>query len=164
MPLSAAQREQTEKNIRAAIDRLLAGHIPADGGCDAKTLAREAGISRAALYRTYPHLKDEFERRRDAALQSAGHPDRREQRIARLTEQNTALKARLATTAEELRQARAGRQQALSALAAAADTIQQLRHRLAAAERRQAPRDGDRARLAILPQPQADPLAAGENQ
>lgn len=164
MPLSAAQREQAEKNIRAAIDRLLAGQIPADGGCDAKTLAREAGISRAALYRTYPHLKDEFERRRAAALERQGHPDQREQRITRLTEQNTALTARLTAAREELRQAKTDRQKALSALAAAADTIQQLRQRLAAAERRHAVPAGSRPRLAVLPVPQSGQPAPGESQ
>ncbi|MEU0283471.1 hypothetical protein [Streptomyces sp. NPDC006195] len=65
--LSHQQREQIERRIRAAIDRLLAGQIPPGGACDIKTLAREAGVSRAALYRTWGHLKDEFEKRRAAA-------------------------------------------------------------------------------------------------
>ncbi|MCX5012452.1 hypothetical protein OG765_15805 [Streptomyces sp. NBC_00555] len=55
------------RDVRAAIDRLLAGQIPAGGACDVKALAREAGISRASLYRTWGRLKDEFEKRRAAA-------------------------------------------------------------------------------------------------
>lgn len=75
MALSRTQRDQVERRIRAAIDRLLAGQIPHGGACDVKTLAREAGISRAALYRTWGHLKDEFEKRRAAAW-AAGAPAR----------------------------------------------------------------------------------------
>ena len=57
MTISDLQRQRTEDRIRAAIDRLLRGQIPPGGGCDVKTLAREAGVSRASLYRTYQHLK-----------------------------------------------------------------------------------------------------------
>lgn len=45
-----AERDQIEWRIRGAIDRLLTGHFPPGGACDVKTLAREAGISRASLY------------------------------------------------------------------------------------------------------------------
>ena len=61
MRTTAEQRRQTEQQIRAAADALLRGDIPPDGKCDVTTLARQAGVSRAALYRTYPHLKEEFE-------------------------------------------------------------------------------------------------------
>ena len=63
MPLTSQQRQQTEARIRAAADQLLRGDLPPGGRCDIKTLAHAAGISRAALYRTYPHLKEDFERR-----------------------------------------------------------------------------------------------------
>jgi hypothetical protein len=63
MPLTDQQRQQTEARIRAAADQLLRGDLPSGGRCDIKTLAATAGVSRAALYRTYPHLKDDFERR-----------------------------------------------------------------------------------------------------
>jgi hypothetical protein len=63
MTISQTQRQQTEERIRASMDRLLTGQIPADGNCDVKTLAKEAGVSRAALYRSYSHLKQEFEQR-----------------------------------------------------------------------------------------------------
>ncbi|TYR64288.1 MULTISPECIES: hypothetical protein [Streptomyces] len=67
MAMSLQQRDQIERRIRAAVDRLLAGQIPPGGACGVNTLAREAGISRASLYRTWGHLKDEFEKRRAAA-------------------------------------------------------------------------------------------------
>src|SRR5439155_6705317 len=88
MTISHTQRQQTEARIRAAADRLLAGAVPAGGKCDVKTLAAEAGVSRAALYRTYPHLKQEFEQRL-ARLRAAGQrPDPRDAQIARLTDEN----------------------------------------------------------------------------
>ncbi|MFC5204768.1 hypothetical protein [Streptomyces kaempferi] len=83
MALSHQRRDQIERRIRAAIDRLLAGQIPSGGACDVKTLSREAGISRASLYRTWGHLKDEFEKRRAAAWAAGQQPDPREARIAR---------------------------------------------------------------------------------
>jgi hypothetical protein len=55
-----------------------------------------------------------------------------------------------AQAAAELREERAARQQALSALAAADDTVQRLRRQLDAA-RRLSPRDGVRAALAAVP-------------
>ncbi|OKI28573.1 hypothetical protein A6A25_30620 [Saccharothrix sp. CB00851] len=77
MTISAAQRRNTEDRIRAAIDRLLRGQVPPGGGYDVKPLAAEAGVSRAALYRTYGHLKTEFEQRL-ARLRADGHqPDPR---------------------------------------------------------------------------------------
>jgi hypothetical protein len=124
-----------EQQIRAAIDRLLAGQLPPGGGCDVKTLAREAGISRAALYRTYGHLKEEFERRRQALLEAGNEPDPRERRLAALRERNSRLTSKLASTHAELRELRATHRQALSALAAADDTIQRLRRQLAEAHR-----------------------------
>ena len=42
-------------------EKFLRGELPPDGKRDVTTLARRAGISRAALYRSYPHLKAEFE-------------------------------------------------------------------------------------------------------
>ncbi|MGW4506883.1 hypothetical protein ACWENO_19840 [Streptomyces sp. NPDC004436] len=96
MALSQDQRAQTERRIRAAIDRLLAGQIPAGGACDVKTPARETGISRASLYQTWSHLKDEFEKRRAAAWAAGQQPDPREARIARLRDQNQRLTHKLA--------------------------------------------------------------------
>lgn len=49
---------------------------------DISTLARQAGVFRATLYRSYPHLKKQFEQD-IAALQSAGnHADPRDAQIA----------------------------------------------------------------------------------
>lgn len=130
MALSQDQRDQVERRIRAAIDRLLAGQIPAGGACDVKTLAREAGISRASLYRTWGHLKDEFEQRRTTA-QNAGHqPNPREARIARLRDLNQRLTSKLARTHTELTLLKERHRLLLSVLAAKDDELQRLRGEL----------------------------------
>ena len=78
MRTTPEQRRQAEQRIRAAADALLRGDIPPDGKCDITTLARQAGVSRAALYRSYPHLKEEFERRLAARSRQAEPPPTRE--------------------------------------------------------------------------------------
>ncbi|MEU5547163.1 hypothetical protein AB0G85_33105 [Streptomyces sioyaensis] len=134
MALSHQQRDQIERRIRAAIDRLLAGQIPPGGACDVKTLAREAGISRASLYRTWGHLKDEFEQRRAAAWAAGQQPDPREARIARLRDLNQRLTGKLAHTHThthtELTQLKERHRLLLSVLAAKDDELQRLRRQL----------------------------------
>lgn len=84
MRITEQQRQQTEDRIRAAADRLLNGQLPSGGKCDVKTLASEAGVTRAALYTTYLHLKEDFERRRDRLRDAGTIPDPREAQIGRL--------------------------------------------------------------------------------
>jgi AcrR family transcriptional regulator len=130
MALSHQQRDQIERRIRAAIDRLLAGQIPPGGACDVKTLAREAGISRASLYRTWGHLKDEFEKRRAAAWAVGQQPDPREARITRLRDLNQQLTSKLARSHTELRQLKERHRLLLSVLVAKDDELQRLRREL----------------------------------
>lgn len=135
MALSHQQREQIERRIRAAIDRLLAGQIPPGGACDVKALAREAGISRASLYRTWGLLKDEFEQRRAAAWAAGRQPDPREARIARLRDLNQQLTSKLARTHTEFNQLKERHQLLLSVLAAKDDELQRLRRELSTLSR-----------------------------
>ena len=96
MRITAEQRRQAGQRIRAAADALLRGDIPPDGKCDVTTLARQARVSRAALYRTYPHLKEEFEKRL-AALHTGGDaPDSRDAQITRLKAARDGLRQKLA--------------------------------------------------------------------
>jgi hypothetical protein len=127
MALSHQQRDQIERRIRAAIDRLLAGQIPSGGACDVKTLAREAGISRASLYRTWGHLKDEFEKRRAAAWAAGQQPDPREARITRLRDLNHRLTGKLARTHTQCNRLKERHQLLLSVLAAKDDELERLR-------------------------------------
>jgi uncharacterized protein YlxW (UPF0749 family) len=132
MTIIDTQRQQTEARIRAAADRLLAGNVPAGGRCDIKTLAAEAGVSRAALYRTYPHLKHEFEQRL-ARLRAAGqHPDPRDAQNARLTDENLKLHARVADLGQQISELTAFQTTAISQLAALHDELHRLRQLAAA--------------------------------
>ena len=76
--MAAEERHtETEGRIRAAMAQLLGGDIPEHLKCDVKSLCTLSGVPRATLYRSYPHLKAEFERARSDA-QTAGHqPDPR---------------------------------------------------------------------------------------
>ncbi|MYS37177.1 hypothetical protein [Streptomyces sp. SID4920] len=130
MALGHLQRDQIERRIRAAIDRLLAGQIPSGGACDVKTLAREAGISRASLYRTWGYLKDEFEERRAAAWAAGRQPDPREARIARLRDLNQRLTGKLARTHTEFNELKENHRLLLSVLAAKDNELQRLRREL----------------------------------
>lgn len=127
MTISQDQRKQVEDRIRAAMDRLLRGELPAGGKCDIKTLAAEAGVSRAALYRGYAHLKDEFDQRLQRIAAAEGRPDPRDARIDRLQHAHDELVARNADHRRELADADTFRTLAISRIAAQHDEIQRLR-------------------------------------
>jgi hypothetical protein len=130
MRTSPEQRRQAERRIRAASDALLRGDIPPDGKCDVTTLARQAEVSRAALYRSYPHLKEEFERRL-AALRAGGTaPDPRDAQITRLKTSNDQLRQKLADRDTAIRDLEQFRTLALSRLAAQHDEIRRLRRQV----------------------------------
>jgi AcrR family transcriptional regulator len=132
MRVTDEQRRRTEQQIRAAAGALLRGELPPDGKCDITTLARRAGISRAALYRSYPHLKAEFEQQL-ARLQADGHtPDPRDGQITRLKTENTELKQRIAQRDATITDLELFKTLATSRLAAQHDEI----HRLHAAAAR----------------------------
>lgn len=133
MRTSPEQRRQAEQRIRAAADALLRGDIPPDGKCDITTLARQARVSRAALYRTYPHLKEEFERRVAAARAAGDAPDPRDAQMARLKAGNDELRQKLAGRDAVLCDLEQFKVTALSRLAAQHDEITRLRRQAAAA-------------------------------
>lgn len=132
MTISPIQRRQAEDSIRAAMDRLLRGQIPSGGSCDITTLAREAGISRAALYRSYGHLKDEFTRRLTQMQADGNLPDPRAAQIVRLKDENANLRRRLLESEQQIAELTEFRITAISRLAAQHDEITQLRCALAA--------------------------------
>jgi hypothetical protein len=129
MRISAAQRTENENRIRAAMDRLLRGEIPPGGKCDIKTLAHEAAVDRTAFYgtRPYAHLRADFERRLSAMREVGEIPDPREAQIARLKEENTKLRERLAKSEQTIDELSDFRTQALARLAAQHEEIVRLR-------------------------------------
>lgn len=130
--LDQQARAQREATIRAAMDRMLRGEIPPGGKCDVKILAAASGITRAALYSTYLHLKEEFERRRDQVRDTGVIPDPREQQIERLKSQVDSLKKRLTAEEQQKAELTAFRVHAVSQLAAQHEEITRLRATLAA--------------------------------
>ncbi|WP_300014746.1 hypothetical protein [Pseudonocardia sp.] len=133
MRINEQQRRHTEDRIRAAADRLLGGHLPVGGRCDVKTLASDAGLSRAALYSTYRHLKDDFERRREQQRNAGQLSDPRDARIDRLQAQIAQLNTRVADRDRELTDLKAFRNEAVSRLAAQHDELLRLRQQAAQA-------------------------------
>ena len=95
MRTTDTQRRDIEERLRRAARALLRGDLPPGGKADITTLTQMAGISRAALYRSYPHIKAEFGQQL-AELRSAGQaPDPRDAQIQRLRHQNAELKRRI---------------------------------------------------------------------
>jgi len=127
MRTTPEQRRQAEQRIRAAADALLRGDIPPDGKCDITTLARQAGVSRAALYRSYPHLKEEFERRLAAVHARGTAPDPRDTQVTRLKAHNDEFRQKLTERDDAIRDLEQFRELALSRLAAQHDEITRLR-------------------------------------
>ena len=150
MPLTSQQRQQTEARIRAAAGQLLRGDLPPGGRCDIKTLASAAGVSRAALYRTYPRLKDEFEQRLAQARAAGQVSDPRDAQITRLKQEAQDLRQRLASRDAAIAELTGFKNLALSRLAAQHDELQQLQS--------QAARPGN---LRILPTRPPDPGTPG---
>jgi len=129
MRITAEQRAHNEQRIRATINRLLGGDIPADGACDIKTLARQSGVDRTAFYgtRPYAHLRVEFESRLQQAAQAGEVPDPRDAHIARLKRDLASLADRLAQSNQNIAELNRFKSLALSRLAAQHDEITQLR-------------------------------------
>jgi len=129
MRLSRQQRLDNETKIRAAMNRLLNGDLPPGGKCDIKTLARQAGVDRTAFYgsRPYAHLRTEFEQRLEELRQAGERPDPRDAQAARLKDEITQLKERLAQSASTITELTGFRVQALARLAAQHDEITRLR-------------------------------------
>ena len=125
-----AREDQAEARIRAAMNQLLAGTIPEGLKCDIKSLCTLSGVPRATLYRTYPHLKAEFEHHRDDARAAGHQPDPRLAQIARLKNEVAELRARLGRMNADLMASGAFRAQALSRLTAQHDEITALRKEL----------------------------------
>jgi chromosome segregation ATPase len=133
--MTGDRHAHAQARIRAAIDQLLGGDIPEGLKCDVKSLCQLAGVPRATLYRSYPHLKAEFDQRRTGAQQAGRQPDPRVAQIERLKTEILDLRARLGRKDDEISELTAFRDTALSRLAAQHDEITALRTELQAPSR-----------------------------
>jgi hypothetical protein len=140
--ITEVTRQNNEAAIRAVMDRLLAGDVPAGGKCDIKALAALAGVARTGFYPKknrdgsprpgpYQHLAEEFERRLAALHEAGAVPDPRVAQVERLKEQVTALKDRLAERDRQVTEFTDFKQRALSQIAAQRMEIARLRETLA---------------------------------
>ena len=133
MRITDAHRRDIEERLRCAARALLRGDLPPGGKADITTLTQMAGISRAALYRSYPHIKAEFGQQL-AELRSTGQaPDPRDAQIQRLRHQNAELKRRIDDSEAALGELGQFKTLALSRLAAQHEEIQRLRRAAEAA-------------------------------
>jgi predicted nuclease with TOPRIM domain len=124
-------RTEAETRIRAAMHQLLAGPVPDGLKCDIKSLCTLAGVPRATLYRTYPHLKAEFGRQRITAQETGRQPDPRLAQIERLKAEVATLHERLNRKNTELDALKEFQATALSRLAAQHDEITRMRQQFA---------------------------------
>jgi chromosome segregation ATPase len=99
-----------ETQIRAAMERLLLDRpIHTDGQLDATTLAKEAGVARQDLYRTYRDLLDEFRAHVKRLQEAPNAADRRTSAVEQLRnelEQVTARAARYRSERDGFRRER----------------------------------------------------------
>ncbi|MFF7240719.1 hypothetical protein [Streptomyces collinus] len=110
--------------------QLLSGDIPEGLRCDVKSLSTLSGVPRATLYRTYPHLKQEFEQQLGRVREARGEPDPRIAQIDRLKEEAAQLRKRISRMNQELAEGENFRTTALSRLAAQHEEILLLRRQL----------------------------------
>jgi hypothetical protein len=125
--VASDRNADAEARIRAAIAQLLGGDIPDGLKCDVKSLCVLAGVPRATLYRTYPHLKAGFDHQRQADQDTGRQPDPSRARIDRLGTEIATLRERLANRDRELTELKRFRDTAVSRLAAQHDEILALR-------------------------------------
>ncbi|WP_329370979.1 hypothetical protein [Streptomyces sp. NBC_01483] len=128
--MASERHAQAEARIQAAMEQLLGGDIPEGLRCDIKSLSTLSGVPRATLYRTYPHLKQEFEQRLGRVRETGGEPDPRITQVDRLKGEVARLRGRIARMNQELTEAEAFRTTALSRLAAQHEEIVSLRREL----------------------------------
>lgn len=127
------------------------GSVPDGLKCDVKSLCTLAGVPRATLYRTYPHLKAEFDRQRTAAQEAGQYPDPRLAQIERLKAEVATLRERLSRKKAELDTLKDFQATALSRLAAQHYEITTLRLKTAP------PTDGTVRRLPVRSTDEAGP-------
>jgi len=131
--LNSETLDQNRQNIRAAMEQLLNGDIPAGGKCDLKTLAAMAGVVRTGFYPKatrpgpYQHLAEEFQRRLEQLQRTGTVPDPRAAQVDRLKHHNEKQAEHIAANSATIAEMTAFKTLAISRLAAQHDEIERLR-------------------------------------
>lgn len=122
-----ADRSQVEDRIRAAIHTLLSDEIPTGMNRDITSLCALAGVPRATMYRTYPHLKAIFEEQR-SHLQDRVHSTNTDGETHRkMRAEKDRLQLNLAKMTNKVQELEQFKSTALSRLAAQHEEILRLR-------------------------------------
>jgi len=125
------RRQHKEREIRAAMERLLTGRaIHTAGACNATTLAAEAGVSRQDLYRSYRSLLGEFRSHLRRIEESGAPADKRGAQLGRLDEKLSQSAARAARYRLERDDARSERDANASGVAFLEEQNRLLRRQL----------------------------------
>lgn len=128
--MASDRRAEFELRIRAAMGRLLAGEVPEGHKCDVTSLCLLAAVPRATFYRSYPHLRTEFQESL-GRLRSGGHqPDPRLAQIEGLKVEIVGLRERVSESDRQIVELTTFRSTALSRLATQHDEIVRLRARV----------------------------------
>ena len=116
-----------EDRILNAITLLIDGPVPEGRKCDITSLCAIAGVPRATLYRTYPHLKAQFDQQRTGLREAGIQPDPRQAQIERLQREIATLRERLNSKQTQIDELSTFRRTALSRIAAQHEEIRRLR-------------------------------------
>lgn len=122
-----ADRLQAEERIRAAIKTLLGGEVPPGMNRDITSLCALSVVPRATMYRTYPHLKAEFEEQRSRLYETASSPVHKAERHQELQSEKDRLQRKLAEMTSKVHELEDFKSTALSRLAAQHEEILRLR-------------------------------------
>lgn len=122
-----ADRSQVEDRIRAAIQTLLADDIPIGMNRDITSLCALAGVPRATMYRTYPHLKAIFEEQRSHLQDAAPATDTGAETRQKIRSENDRLQLKLTAMTSKVLELEYFKSTALSRLAAQHEEILRLR-------------------------------------
>lgn len=122
-----ADRSQIEQRILAAIQTLLADEIPNGMNRDITSLCALAGVPRATMYRTYPHLKAIFEEQRSHLQDATPTTNTSADTRRKIRLENDRLQLKLAAMTNKVHELEYFKSTALSRLAAQHEEILRLR-------------------------------------
>ncbi|WP_205328664.1 hypothetical protein [Glycomyces sp. YM15] len=125
--MSSDRQAQAERRLREAMAQLLGGDVPEGMKCDVTSLCTLSGVPRSTFYRTFPHVRADFEEQLERHHASGSQPDPRVAQVERLKQEVVGLRRRLSQKKSEVIELQAFRANALSQIAAQHEEILALR-------------------------------------